>query len=74
MARLKCWVKDYERGPTTFWKNRDMVVSVSDIPKTKQWFTFMDPGKRFKVRIETTNSKREAIKFANAFMRRHDRC
>ena len=54
-----------------FWKSKDKLVTVGQSLGDRSWFVFIDPGKKFKVRIERARSRAEAIKFAKAYMRTH---
>ena len=70
----KCWKVTHKSKNTIFWRKGDKIVSVSDIPATKQFFTFVDPGKNFKARTEIARNKKEALKFARAYMKKNNKC
>jgi len=74
MTKLKCWKKTGISKTSIWWKNGDQNVNVTDIPQTEQWFAFIDPGKKFKARTEIARNKKEATKYAKAYMKEHNNC
>ena len=83
MSKLKCWKKDrYEKGPYrasyTTWKNGNEMVSVWGLTSGK-----IDPNKRatasnikvlWEVKGKKYNTRFQALKQANKYMKEHDNC
>jgi len=67
---LKDW-KRKTRGTDIFWNKEDKLVTVGKSLGTGQYFVFIDPGKKFKVRIEYAQNKQEAIRYAKSYMRKN---
>ena len=77
MTKLKCW-KKANRADT--WKKGKEDISVRIIPDKNPYYTVMHTifGKRKKVEfgsfIYNNPSKSQALKFANKYMKNHDKC
>jgi hypothetical protein len=76
MAKLKCWEAIYESELMLRYKNMKnkniLEIYPEKIRNTKRYFVGVSDDKS--IRDKEFKTKPQAIKFANSYMEKHDKC
>jgi len=70
MEKLKCWKRVEKLKDRNTFYNKNKSLNIFVFKEKNKWYSDLDNGKPFNV----FKTKNQALKFANKYMKKHDKC